>query len=86
MICRHTSFLATPMECEEYVHIKMKHISLNVQVQYNLSTKVTPDDYIYIQIKRSVYGLNQEAVLAYENLKTCLDPYGYLTVIGTVGW
>ena len=37
--------------------VKSKHILLDIQVQYNLLTKVTPDEYINIKIKRDIYGL-----------------------------
>ena len=78
-------YLARPIECEEYMQVKLNHIPLDIQVQYNLSTKVTPDDYIYIKIKRGMYGKMHAAVLAYVNLKTCLTPYVHSPVVGTAG-
>ena len=32
-----------------------------------------------------MYGLKQAAILAYDNLKEILKPYGYAPIIGTVG-
>ena len=32
-----------------------------------------------------MYGLNQAAILAYDNLQVNLKPFGYEPVIGTVG-
>ena len=32
-----------------------------------------------------MHGLKQAAILAYDNLKQCLKPFGYNSVTGTVG-
>ena len=32
-----------------------------------------------------MYGLKQVAILAYDHLRTSLEPYGYKPVVGTVG-
>ena len=65
--------------------VQYKHISVDIQNKYNLQAKVTSNDYIYIQIKKGIYGLKQAAMLAYNNLKSHLKPFGYTPVIGTVG-
>ena len=78
-------FLARPIEYEEFIQVKLNHIPLDIQVQYNMSIKVNPDDYIYIKIKRGMYGIIHAAMLAYANIKTCLDPYVYSPVVGTAG-
>ena len=78
-------FLATPMEGDEYMRVKYKHIPEDIRIRYNLKTKVTKDDYVFIRIKKGMYGLKQAALLAYNHLKENLAQDGYSPIIGTVG-
>ena len=78
-------FLATPMDRPEYMKVQFKHLPEDIKKKYNLHTKVTSNNYIYIRIKKGMYGLKQAAILAYDNLQQCLKPFGYTPVIGTVG-
>ena len=78
-------FLATPMKKSEYMKVQYKHIPEDIRKHYNLGDKVTSDNYIYICIKKGMYGLKQAAVLAYNQLKEKLQPQGYAPVAGTVG-
>ena len=78
-------FLATPMERAEYMKVQYKHLPEDIRKLYNLDEKVTSDNYIYIKIKKGMYGLKQAAVLAYNQLKANLQPAGYTPIIGTVG-
>jgi hypothetical protein len=78
-------FLATPMARAEYMKVKYKHIPQDIKDRYQLEHKVTDNDYIYIKIKKGMYGLKQAAILAYDNLQASLKPFGYEPVIGTVG-
>jgi hypothetical protein len=70
-------FLASPMEHPEYMRIKFKYFPEAVRQQYNLYEKVSADGYIYIRIKKGMYGLKQAAILAYKHLVTQLAPHGY---------
>ena len=78
-------FLATPRSQLEYMKDQYQHIPEDMQSIYNLYTKVTAKNYIYIRIKKGVYGFKQAAILAYGNLKRSLLPFVYAPVIGTVG-
>ena len=78
-------FLATPMKTPEYMKVKYSHIPDDIKQLYNLQEKVTANGYIYIRIKKGMYGLKQAAILAYDNLQKNLKPFGYAPVIGTVG-
>ena len=53
--------------------------------QYNLLEKMDKDGFVYIKIKKGMYGLRQAAVLAYNNVVRLLEPYGYAPVPGTQG-
>ena len=78
-------FLATPMEGDEYMRVKYKHIPEDIRIQYNLKTKVTKYNYVFIHIEKCMYCLKQDALLAYNHLKLNLSQGGYSPIIGTVG-
>jgi hypothetical protein len=70
-------FLASPMKHPEYMKIRYKYFPTDIRKKYELWKFVTPDGYIYIRIKKGMYGLKQAALLAYQHLVTQLAPYGY---------
>ena len=78
-------FLASPMPRDEFMKVKYKYFPEDIRKLYGLENKKTEDGYIYIRIKKGMYGLKQAALLAYEQLKQHLEPHGYVPVIGTVG-
>ena len=78
-------YLATPMKNAEYMKVKYKHFSQDIKENYNLHDRVTPDGYVYIKIKKVIYGLKQAAILEYNHLRNSLAPYGYYPIKGTVG-
>ena len=78
-------FLASPMNREEFMRVHLKHFPSDIINRYQLKAKATNDGYIYIRIKKGMYGLKQAAILAYTHLKNGLEPHGYQPVQGTVG-
>ena len=78
-------FLATPMTNAEYMKIHWKNIPEDIKTQYNLQEKRTENGYIYIKIKKGMYGLKQAAVLAYDQLVHNLADAGYHPVPATIG-
>ena len=54
----------TPMARYEYMHLKLCDIPEDVTKHYNLETKVKTDGYVYIEIRRGMYGLPQSGLLA----------------------
>ena len=62
-------FLATTMDSEEYMKVHHKYFPEKIRKRYKLDQKVTKNGYIYIKIKKGMYGLKQAAVLAYRELK-----------------
>ncbi len=69
-------FLATPMQRPEYMRVPYKYFPSDIRKKYNLDLLVH-DGYIYVRIKKGMYGLKQAAVLAYQNLINKLAPFGY---------
>ena len=78
-------FLASPMAQDEFMKVKYKYFPEDIRKFCDLENKKTEDGYIYIHIKKGMYGLKQAALLAYKKLKQHLEPHGYAPVIGTIG-
>ena len=78
-------FLATPMLKPEYMRIMWKHIPEDIREKYDLYKLLADDGYIYVKIKRGMYGLKQAAVLAYDHLIANLANHGYRPVPHTLG-
>ena len=72
------------MEGNEYIRVKYKHILQEIRIRYNLKTKFTKDNYVFIRIGNGMYRLKQAALLAYNHLKENLAQDGYSPIIGTV--
>ena len=77
-------FLASPMATPENMRIHRKYIPQDIIDKYHLETKFN-NDYIYVKIKKGMYGLKQAAILAYEHLVNNLKPHGYEPIPHTVG-
>ena len=60
-------FLHTPMEHPEYMKVPFKYFPEDIRQKYGLYN-IVHDGYIYIKIKKGMYGLKQAAFLAYLHL------------------
>ena len=70
-------FLNTPMPHPEFMKIYRKYLTQEIIDAYDLEKKLIADGYIYIRIKRGMYGLKQAARLAYDLLCERLALHGY---------
>jgi hypothetical protein len=52
--------------------------------KYNLNA-LAVDGWVYIEIRKGVYGLKQAGLLANQLLQTCLTPFGYYPARHTPG-
>ena len=77
-------FLATPMDNPEYMRIHWKHIPDDIREQYKLQD-IKSGDYIYVKIKKGMYGLKQAAILAWTNLVDNLAQHGYCLIPHSIG-
>ena len=77
-------FLATPMDNPEYMRIHWKHIPEDIRLQYKLHD-IKSGDYVYVKIKKGMYGLKQAAILAWNNLVNNLALHGYRPIPHSVG-
>ena len=69
-------FLFSFMTRPEYMRIPLRHIPADIIATYNLLPLVHKG-FVYIKIKRGMYRLKQAAILASDQLKANLAPYGY---------
>ena len=79
-------FLASPMEETEYMRIHSRYFLDDIRKQYNIEELINEDGYVYVMIKKGMYGLKQQAaILAYKHLVTLLAPHGYHPCPNTTG-
>ena len=69
-------FLHTPMDNPEYMKVPYKFFPPDIRKKYSLDDLVH-NGFIYIKIKKGMYGLKQAALLAYEYLSDILTTAGY---------
>ena len=62
-------YLDTHMERFEYMRLKLSDLSDDVIKQYNISAKVPKNGYIYIKVRKGMYGLLKAGILAQELLE-----------------
>lgn len=77
-------FLASPMDDPEYMRIPVRYIPDDIMQRYKLHEKVH-NGYVYVKIKKGMYGLKQAALLAFNFLVENLKPFGYEPIPQTVG-
>ena len=77
-------FLASPMRKPQYMRMRWDQIPEDIKHCYNLH-QMLHNNYIYIKIKKGMYGLKEAAILAYNKLLHHLTPRGYYPIPGTAG-
>ena len=70
-------YLNTPMTRYEYLWLCMSNILDDVKQHYQLQQKATNNGYIYVEIRKGIYGLPQVGQLAQDLLECCLKQHGY---------
>jgi hypothetical protein len=69
-------YLETPLDQYKYMKIPLRLIPHNIIEHYRLCKKAI-DGYVYMQIKKGMYGLPQAGILAKKLLKLNLACHGY---------
>ena len=70
-------YLNTPMDRYEYMRMKLDIFSEEVIEKYNLRGRVEPNGYVYIEVRKDMYGLPQAGLLAQKLLEKRLAKHGY---------
>ena len=69
-------YLGTPMDRYEYMRVPIWMLPDAIVEQYNL-TDLFDDGFVYVEIRRGMYGLPQAGRLANDQLVAFLKPHGY---------
>ena len=69
-------YLNIPMDTYEYMRIKSSLIPEEITKQYHLSDKIH-NGYIYMEIRKGVYGLTQVGIISHTQLKIHVSSFGY---------
>ncbi len=71
-------YFNTPMLRYEYVHIRINDVPEEIIKQYNLHEKINSEGYVYIKVRKGMYGLPQAGILAQQLLEKRLNKHGYV--------
>ena len=69
-------YLNTPMDRFEYMKLKLSDLPKDFVTLYNLVSKVDKNGFVYLKIRRGMYGLPQEGILAQQLLEKQLNNKG----------
>jgi len=79
-------FLGSEMEVYQYMRIHRKYLPDEIIQEYGLTPEFFDSNgYCYLEIRKGMYGLKEAAVLAYDQLRAHLAPFGYHPVRNTPG-
>jgi hypothetical protein len=77
-------YLGTPLPRFEYMKMLISRFPDEIIQKYNLNA-LAVDGWVYIEIRKCMYGLKQAGLLANQLLQTCLAPFGYFPARHTPG-
>jgi hypothetical protein len=69
-------YLETPLSRFEYMKMLLSRFPEDIVQKYNLNA-LAVDGWVYIEIRKGMYGLKQSGLLANQLLQTRLAPFGY---------
>ena len=78
------NYLTASLEYFEYMKIPLSLFPEWTQEQYNLK-QLALDGWVYIEMRRAVWGLPQAGILANKRLRRKLAPFGYTESVNTPG-
>ena len=70
-------YLMTPLKRPEYFRMKLSDIPQEIIDEYKLLEKATPEGWVYVEVRRGMYGLPQGGLLAQQQLEERLNEHGY---------
>ena len=74
-------FLTSDMKFFQYIHIHQWYLPQEVIDACALTDAYFDSKgYVYLEIRKGMYGLKEASILAYDQLKAHLAPYGYSPV------
>ena len=70
-------YLRTSLEQYECMHLPISNIPNDIATKYNPNYLTDKDGWVYMEMRKGMYGLKQAGKLAHKLLTQHLDPYGY---------
>jgi hypothetical protein len=77
-------YLGNPLPRFEYMEMPLSRFPEEIVQKYNLNA-LAIDGWVYIEIRKGMYGLKQSGLLANQLLQTHLAPFGYYPAHHTPG-
>jgi hypothetical protein len=77
-------YVGTQLPCYEYTRMLLSRFPEEIVEKYNLKA-LAVDGWVYIEIRKGMYGLNQAGLIANQLLQKRLEPFGYYTAQHTPG-
>jgi hypothetical protein len=77
-------YLGTPLPRFDYMKMLLSRYPEEIVHKYNLNA-LAVDSWVYIEIRKGMYGLKQAGLLASQLIQTRLAPFGYYPVRHTPG-
>jgi hypothetical protein len=79
-------FLVSEMKVFQYMRVHGKYVTQEIINEYDITDDYYDSrGYVYLGIRKGMYGLKEASVLAYDQLKAHLAQYGYTPVCFTPG-
>ena len=78
-------YLGTPMSYFQYIRVKPEDISQEIWDDLRYDIYIEANGYIYLEIRKRMYGLKEASVLAFNQLIKKLAPFGYHPMKHTPG-
>ena len=70
-------YLKTPMKRYEYLRLKITTLPDEIIEEYKLKEKVDSKGYVYVKVRRGMYGLPHAGLIAQQLLEERLQKHGY---------
>ena len=70
-------YLCTSLERYEYLRMKVKKFPQDIIELYKLQENATADGFVYVEVRKGMYGLPQAGLLAQKLLEKRLGLHGY---------
>ena len=70
-------YLNTPLTRYEYIRCHISQVPEEIIIQYQLRDKQDKDGYVYMEVRKGMYGLPQAGILANKLLESRLNLHGY---------
>jgi hypothetical protein len=77
-------YLGTPLPIYEYMRLPLSIIPDEIITKYNLQA-ISVGGWVYLEIRKGMYGLKQAGLLDNQLLQQSVEPYGYYPARCTTG-